>query len=25
MTAIPYYVWSNRQAGAMTVWVPEVQ
>jgi hypothetical protein len=25
MTAIPYYVWSNRQPGAMTVWVPEVQ
>jgi hypothetical protein len=24
-TAIPYDVWSNRQAGAMTVWVPEVQ
>ena len=23
LTAIPYYAWSNRGAGAMTVWLPE--
>ncbi len=24
LTAIPYYAWDNRAAGAMQVWVPEV-
>lgn len=24
LTAIPYCVWDNRQAGEMTVWIPEV-
>jgi DUF1680 family protein len=23
MIAIPYYLWSNREAGRMTVWIPE--
>jgi DUF1680 family protein len=22
-TAIPYYLWANREPGAMRVWVPE--
>jgi DUF1680 family protein len=22
-TAIPYFLWANRDAGAMRVWVPE--
>jgi uncharacterized protein len=24
LTAIPYYLWSNRKKGPMTVWIPEV-
>jgi len=23
LTAIPYYAWSNRQAGTMKVWLPQ--
>ena len=23
ITAIPYYLWSNREKGPMTVWIPE--
>ncbi|NUS84004.1 MAG: hypothetical protein HOY75_15000, partial [Streptomyces sp.] len=22
VTAIPYYAWANREAGAMRVWIP---
>ncbi|MFE1883267.1 hypothetical protein [Streptomyces diastatochromogenes] len=22
MTAVPYFVWANREAGAMRVWLP---
>ncbi len=24
LTAVPYYLWSNREAGAMSVWLPEL-
>jgi DUF1680 family protein len=23
LTAIPYFLWSNRETGPMTVWIPE--
>jgi DUF1680 family protein len=23
LTAIPYYLWNNREPGPMTVWIPE--
>jgi hypothetical protein len=25
LTAVPYYAWDNREAGPMTVWIPEEQ
>jgi DUF1680 family protein len=25
LVAVPYYLWSNRGTGTMTVWLPEVE